>query len=74
MSRHWMGVLLGSLLLWGQEMAYRPGRILFELKPGYTLENLPPELKALATHLEQERLSERFPGIKMASPVYVLDY
>jgi serine protease len=74
MSRHWMGILLGSLLLWGQEMAYRPGRILFELKPGYTLENLPPELKALATYLEQERLSERFPGIKMASPVYVLDY
>ena len=51
MSRHWMGILFGSLLLWGQEMAYRPGRILFELKPGYNLENLPPELNALATHM-----------------------
>lgn len=74
MSRRWIGVLLGGLLLWGQEMAYRPGRILFELKPGYTLENLPLELKELSTYLEVERLSERFPGTKMGSPVYVVDY
>lgn len=65
--------LLLLALLWGQDSLW-PGRILFGLNSGYTLANLPEELRELSQALGVTRLGERFPGLKMAAPVYVAEY
>ncbi len=71
----WVSVLLvGGVWLRAQEMPYHSGRFLFELRPGYSLESLPQELKELQSYLQVVRLGERFPGLKMSSPVYVVEY
>ncbi len=74
MRRWWIAGLLGGIWLWAQEVLYHPGRFLFELKPGYSLQSLPQELEELRGYLQVVRLGERFPGLKMASPVYVVEY
>ncbi len=65
-------LLLGAVL-WAQDSLW-PGRILFELRPGYTLASLPEDLRQLGQALGVTRLSERFPGLKTNSPVYLAEY
>jgi serine protease len=73
--RPWVAIgFLGGILLLAQEVPYRLGRLLFELKPGYNIENLPTELRELESLLQVTQIRERFPGLKMASPVYVVEY
>lgn len=66
--------LLGWIGLRAQEVPHHSGRFLFELRPEYSLENLPQELKELQGYLQVVRVGERFPGLKMSSPVYVVEY
>jgi hypothetical protein len=73
--RPWVTIgFLGGVLLLAQEVPYRLGRLLFELRPGYSVENLPKELRELGSLLQVRQIRERFPGLKMASPVYVVEY
>lgn len=59
-------------LLWAQDTIW-PGRILFELKPNYTLATLPKELEELRRWLDGT-ISLRFPTLPSKSPIYMLKY
>ncbi len=70
----WKLWLFGALGLWAQQEPYRSGRFLFEFRPGYDLTNLPADLQELRGHLQVVRLGQRFPGLKMTSPIYMVEY
>lgn len=63
-------------LLWAQGEIW-PGRILFELKPGFSVHELPSELVELRAWVGGE-IRERFPALSTKlssqSPIYVLEY
>lgn len=71
----WMAWGVG-LLLWAQETVW-PGRLLFELREGFSAEKLPPELAELRDRVGgQVRL--RFPQLPLkdpaSRPIWLLEY
>ncbi|MGQ9863914.1 MAG: S8 family peptidase [Bacteroidia bacterium] len=66
------------LLLWGVVWVYAqdnylPNRVLFALRPPYTLYSLPKELQEISQWV-QGTPKLRFPTLKMDTPIYALEY
>ncbi|MCS7297495.1 MAG: S8 family serine peptidase [Bacteroidia bacterium] len=67
-----LGWIVLWLLLQAQPEVWQ-GRVLFELKPGFSIQSLPEELESLRVWVEGQ-VRPRFPSLPSKSPIYLLEY